>query len=75
MEKLSCNTWLSVSDIQANKNKKPKKKKKIAIRNIRKVNNRRPDPKAICQYVLKKFASNLNENDMSVIWLLLEIKI
>ena len=54
---------------------KNQKKKKTAIRNIRKVNNRRPDPKAICQYVLRKFASNLNENDTSVIWLLLEIKI
>ena len=37
---------------------------KTTIRNIRKVSNRRPDVKAIYQYVLKKFAFNLNENDI-----------
>ena len=37
---------------------------KTAIRNIRKVSNRRPAVKAIYQYVSKNFASNLNENDI-----------
>ena len=36
---------------------------KTAIRN-RKVSNKRPDVKAIYQYVSKHFASNLNENDI-----------
>ena len=35
-----------------------------AIRDIRKVSNRRPDVKAIYQYVSKNLASNLNENDI-----------
>ena len=38
---------------------------KTAIRNIRKVSNRSPDVKAICQYVSKSFASTLNENDIA----------
>ena len=37
---------------------------KTAIRNIRRVSNRGPDVKAIYQYVSKKFAFNLNENDI-----------
>ena len=37
---------------------------KTAIRNIRKVSNRRPDNTAIYQYVSKNFTSNLNENDI-----------
>ena len=37
---------------------------KTVIRDIRKVSNRRPDVKAIYQYVSKSFASNLNENDV-----------
>ena len=35
---------------------------KTAIRNIRKVSDRRPDVKAISQHVSKNLASNLNEN-------------
>ena len=37
---------------------------KTAIRNIRKVSNRRPDNTAAYQYVSKNFTSNLNENDI-----------
>ena len=35
-----------------------------AVRDIRKVSNRRTDVKAIYQYVSKNLASNLNENDI-----------